>query len=432
MTEQDRELVDELEGELSVFTSFCVARQPIVDRRRRLFAYELLFRDGIERDFARVEDPDQATLSVAASGFVRALSPETLGTRAFINFGENLLLSGLPRALPSATTVVEVLEDVRPSPEVLAALDALRQDGYLVALDDYVGEGGEEFLGHVDIVKIDVLALGEAQLTKLVRALERYPVRLLAEKVEDQATFRRCRQLGFSLFQGYHFARPEVLTGRELGVTTRSRLELLERVQDPSMSIEELVTLLRQEVALNVRLLRYLASASFGFVQPIRSIRQAVVMLGERQLRHWLRMVLLVELAEERLSVELCQLCLLRARFFEQLCIKCGKSGSDAESLFTLGLLSLIDVLLQRPMAEVAPELPLPQSYRDAYCGVDNEEARWLALARALELAEFGVADELARCLGCAPEDVRDAYNIALEWSVSEAGALMDAGSQRG
>ncbi len=321
-----------------------VARQPILDREEQVFGYELLFRDGLVNAFSG--DTDEASRVTLDRSLLMGLDVLCDGRRAFVNCTRDTLIHGLVTLLPSASTAVEVLENVPPDPEVIAACCSLKEAGYLIALDDYVANDVRAPLAEIaDIIKVDLLLTTEAQREALVKHYGPWRCRMLAEKVETQTDFFRARDQGFVYFQGYFFRRPEMLNTHDMPANRLNYLRMLAEVSRPELDVAELEKVIKSETSVCYRLLRYLNSAVFGLKREIHSVRHALSMLGERQVRRWVRLVAAVGAGQEKTS-DLVLAALVRGRFGGLLQPLVEHGESD---LFLLGLLSLIDAMLEMP-----------------------------------------------------------------------------------
>jgi EAL and modified HD-GYP domain-containing signal transduction protein len=267
-----------------------------------------------------------------------------------------------------------------------------------------------------DIVFIDVLGKSEAELARLVQAARAFVTTLIAKRVEDRAILDLAKRLGLALFQGFYFQKPETITCRKLSSIQVSRLKLLRLIEEPELDMQEIGAVIQADVSLSYRLLGFLNSAFFAFPQKIRSIPQALVLLGWKQLKNWLRLIILTDLTPERTS-EIPLHSVQRARFLESVAERHRSADRDAGALFLLGLFSLLDALLEIPMPEVVDELPLAQELKAALCGEPNDYADWLALAEAFERAEWGRIEGLIARLELIPVEVAVAYSEALEWA---------------
>ncbi len=367
------------------YDHFFVARQPIFHENGTIWGYELLFRSGIEYNMAHITDQDLATFSVATSGFIRSQEDLDQSKKICINFPETLLMQGAPHGLPSTVTVIEVLEDILPSASIVEQLIQYKQEGYLIAIDDFVGRTDiKEFIDIADIVKVDVLNKSADQIAEICAVIGDSKALRLAEKVEHRELIPHLKKLGFTLFQGYYFAKPELLTGRKIGTTEISKLRTLQAIEDPSITSREIENVIAADPSITYRLLRFLNSAAFGFSMRIGSIRQAITLLGLKRLRNWLRMLVLSDLLGKK-SQELYAMALNRGKLLEELVHENQIQGDSAESMFLFGMLSLIDAMLDTPMEKLLGDLPVPDKVKQGYTQKSSQYNQYLQLATALE-----------------------------------------------
>ncbi len=332
-----------------------VARQPIFDRDEKVFGYELLFRDGMENAF-HARDADAASHSTLDSSLLMGLDVLCDGRRAFMNCTRSVLTGGLITLLPAQSTVVEILESVVIDAEVLAACHHLQEAGYLIALDDYVSDDPRQGLAEIaDIIKVDLKLTTHEQRAALMKQHSPGRCRMLAEKVEDHAEFVAARDMGFVFFQGYFLRRPEIMTARDVPGNRLNYLRMLQAVSGAELVVPEIEKLIKTEASICYRLLRYMNSAKFGFSSEIHSVRHALSILGEREVRRWVRLIATVGAGQGKTS-DLVLCALVRARFGELLSPLVNHGESD---LFLLGLLSLLDVMLEMPMSEILEKIPL-------------------------------------------------------------------------
>jgi EAL and modified HD-GYP domain-containing signal transduction protein len=373
-----------------------VARQPILDRAKRTYAYELLFRPG-ESDRYDGSDGDRASLRVLDASFLSAgIHDITGGKRAFVNFTRETLVSGYASILPRNVVVVEVLESVVPDEEVLEACRLLKDAGHTLALDDFVaGSDAERLVTLADIVKVDFVHTAAAERRRLAQRFLAQGLVLVAEKVETEAEFVEGVELGYHYFQGYFFERPVRVAATTLPAAKLTLLRLLQRVNQPSADFQEIEALIKQEVGLTYKLLAYLNSAAMGRRQRIESVGHALILLGEDGVRKWVSVVALAGLGIDR-PFELVVVSVTRARFCETAADAIGV-GARAQDAFLLGLFSLLDALLSRPMAEILSTVPLADDARAALSGEDNALRRLLELAIAYERGDWARAAGLAR-----------------------------------
>lgn len=386
------------------------ARQPIFDRNRTLWGYELLYRSGPVRT-ASVVDPVAATAHVLASAFSDTDEVDVAGgVPVFVNLPRQLIVSRGVLAFPPDRVAIEVLEDVLPDREVVEALADLKAAGYRIALDDYVADDPRRsLLPFVDIVKVDLAAVEPEALPSTVNALRPSGVALLAEKVEGPEMYATCHDLGFSMFQGFFFARPELVAGRRLD-EGRSRLtELLAQLHRPDVDIDGVADSVERHPDFSHKLLRLLNSSVYGLPRVVESIREAVVLLGIRRVTELATVLALA--ANDQKPRELLALGLTRARMCASVADRIGRA--DPDSFFTVGVLSVLDALVDRPMAELVEPLPLAEDVKIALVDRNGPKGHVLDAAIAYERAEW---DRLSG-FDLDPSALTDSYLNALAWS---------------
>lgn len=367
-----------------------VARQPIFDAKEKVWAYELLFRSSGQAKTADVAEDDLATASVIADGFALAFSGMDKSRKAFINFPQRLLLDDTVYALPKEICVVEVLETITPSPEMIASLTNIKKHGYILALDDYVGQPGyEEVLRLADIVKVDVLGMEPERLRQVSASLGKYGCRLLAEKVEDRATYELTKQLGFSLFQGFFFSRPETMTGSKVPTPVLAKMRLLRALAGDDFDVRELARIISTDPSVSYRLLNFINSAAFSLRANIQSIGQALTLLGRQQIKQWFLAVIISDFDSSAKVQEAAYSSLQRARYLESMGKLYKSAQFPSETLFLLGLFSKLDVLLAQPMDKLLQNIPLDKNVEAALLSKPSPYWSWLSLVEDIEIGNW-------------------------------------------
>jgi EAL and modified HD-GYP domain-containing signal transduction protein len=394
-----------------------VARQPIFDRRLRVWGYELLFRDvSLQRESPATGETATAKVIVDALmdlGLERIVG----GALALVNIPRLFVFDRLLLVLPPDRVALELLEDVEVDDQLLEALRSMVGDGYMLVLDDFCfDESVRPLLSLAHVVKIEVAGRPRDELEELIEELGRYPVRLLAEKVETHEEFESCRALGFRYFQGYFFATPRAVDGAALSAGLLSKLHLAMALQDRNLDFEALERAIGHDLALSFRLLHFLNSAFFSLPRRISSVRDGLVLLGEQAIRRWATVVLLAGI--EGKPAELVSLSLARARMTELLG---GSRGLGSESgCFLAGLFSVLDALTDRPLEQIVDELPLSEDVTVALLHREGPTGEVLARVLAYEQGRFEEAV-------APPFDARtlsDAYVDAVTWSRAALGEL--------
>ena len=390
-----------------------VARQPILTAEENVFGYELLFRDGIENCF-RETDQDSASRRTLDTSLQIGLETLCDGRRGFVNCTRDVLLKDYMTLLPSTLAVVEVLESVPADDLVLAALKRLKEAGYLIALDDFMPDDPRTPLTEMaDILKVDLRQMSLADAADIVTKHGPWRCRLLAEKVETREEFTAAKAAGFVYFQGFFFRHPEVLHTKEIPANRLNCLRLLKAVSEPEVNVRELEAIIKQEASVCYRLLRYLNSAAFAIQNEVHSIRHALTLLGEREVRRWVRLVATLTGCEKR-SSELLVCAMVRARFCELLSPKVPHGESD---LFLLGLLSMIDAMLEIPMVRVLETLPVDHDTKSVLLGGNGRLRPLYDLMIARESGDWTATTECAHQLGLNDSEVAEAYWLAMQWA---------------
>ncbi len=394
-----------------------VGRQPILDRNQELIGYELLFRDG-DRNAADFSDGRKATAQVIFNTFMDIGLENIVGSHpAFLNLPHSFFLEDNPLPVTREQVVMELLEDVLPEQRVLERIDHFRKAGYLIALDDFVYKPElSPLLERADFVKLDVLQHDEQALRELITRLRRYDVKLIAEKVETPEQFSLCKQLGFDCYQGFYFSRPHVIKDRPLPNNRLVLLNLLTKLQADT-DFSEIEKLILQDATLSYRLLRYINCATFALRREIDSIHQAIVLLGVNNIRNWASMLMMSRLNNEK-PKELLVSSLTRARMAELLA---GKYAlENKEQYFTVGLLSNLDALLDKPMEDLLDHIPLSTTIKMALL---DAEGRLGEILQGVVLYEHSEWERLKK-LSIDIEAYRAAYLAAIQWADENINAL--------
>lgn len=400
---------------------FWLGRQPIIDLTGNTVAYELLFRSG-GSNAARITDNRMATASVINQAFSELGIASVLGDcRGYINFDSELLMSEVVELLPPERTVVELLEDVAITPQVVERCRELRSRGFSFALDDviHLDEAHAPLLPFIDVVKIDVLDTAADRLPEVVaRARSAGRMKLLAEKVESRSQADRCRELGFELFQGYFFARPVMMKGRRADPSRRVLLRLLEQTLDENDDNAGIEQTFKEAPELSYKLMRLVNSVGIGLRSPLQSLSHALVILGRRQLQRWLQVLLFAHQSAGDFPSPLLQMAAARGKLMELLAENGSSDQRWHDRAFMTGILSLLDALLEMPMADVIEQLRLPSDVRAALLDRTGALGHSLKLVEALERTDdAAVANLLAGGDPCSTAELPQLQIAALSWS---------------
>jgi c-di-GMP-related signal transduction protein len=390
-----------------------VARQPILTKDEKVFGYELLFRDGIE-DYFCPKDVEAASKVMLDSSLIMGLDVLCNGGRAFVNCTRDMLLKDYVTILPSSHTVVEILESVEPDDLVMAACQRLKEGGYMIALDDFAMDDKREPLTNIaDIIKVDVQSTTPEERAAMIKKYGPWRCRMLAEKVETREEFLAAKKLGFAYFQGYFFRRPETVKTHAVPGNQLNYIKMLQVVSKPELEPREIENAIKGEASLCYRLLRYMNSASFGFASEIHSVRHALSMLGEREVRRWVRLVVTLAAGQNK-SSDLVLSALVRGRFCELLSPKIKHGESD---LFLLGLLSLMDSILELPMTDVLEKVPLDQETKAVLLGEESYLRPLYQLMLAQESGDWQGSAALTKSLKLTESEVAEVHWNAMQWA---------------
>ncbi|MGZ8183498.1 MAG: EAL and HDOD domain-containing protein [Methylobacter sp.] len=332
-----------------------IGRQQIFDQTLNIYAYELLFR-GDDFDLNQRDGATQATNQVITDTILELGLNSIVGPhKAFINFTTQNILDKTPLHLPKDRIVIEVLENVEIDSRVVANLKELSELGYIIALDDFVfSDEWTPLVEFADIIKLDVLEMGESKTRDLIKRLASYNVQLLAEKVETYAEYQYLLELGCNYFQGFFFNKPNIVSGKRLSVNQTAAIQLLNTVNNPDVEFEDLSKIISLDVGLSYKLLHYINSAFFALPNKVSSINHAISYLGLKEIKRWVNILTLASLSNKPEAVM--QNALIRGKMCEELA---SLSGDKSDNFFLIGILSNLDSLLDMPLEEAISQLPL-------------------------------------------------------------------------
>jgi len=396
---------------------FYAARQPILDKDKNLFAYELLFRDSIDNVFPDIDGDEATSKMIEASKFNMGISEFTGSKPAFINFTLDTLSKDYPRVLTTDEVVVEILETVKPGKQLLSICKELHEDGYTLALDDYEHQKvWAHFYPYINIIKIDWPHTSVEQIKEIKQAISAFPhIQLLAEKVETYEEYNQALELGFELFQGFFFAKPEMVKTKSLSPSQMAMAELLYETSKPELDLVSITSVFERDVSLSYKLLRYANSAIFKRRSEISTIKQALVTLGSGELKRFLGLMFATNVNPDKPS-ELINAAMTRAKFCEMVANDI-KSPVDTSIAFLTGLLSLIDAILDEELESILEKLPLAQEITEALTTRKGILAALIILVEQIEHAHWDKTSLVMGKLGLDKDRVVKDYNEAIAWA---------------
>jgi c-di-GMP-related signal transduction protein len=394
-----------------------VARQPIFDRNKAVVGYELLHRTGLTLNSYQGDDDTKASLAVIRSAFLflgERILPRP--RKAYINFTKDLLLSGIARMLPHDSTVIEVQEDIDADDELVSACMELKEEGYSIALTDFTLQSkiSKLLIDIADVVKVNVSNVDDYEIRAIVSEFGERK-KLIAKGVETESQFTSALARGFSGFQGYFFSKPIIIPGKDIPAHKLNYVRILEELNKPELDLRALETIIKRDTSLCYTLLRYINSAYFGFRDKISSVLQALVFLGDRQVRKWACLVLFTFLGVDR-PPEVVVRSLIRGRMCELLAEDFNVGGKESE-LFLMGMFSLLDVLIGRPLEDVLEGLSLGADVSAALLRGEGRYGEVYRLVLSYEVGNWERLSEILSHLSIDPEHVLETYVSAVSWA---------------
>ncbi|QHJ10760.1 Cyclic di-GMP phosphodiesterase CdgJ [Paraglaciecola mesophila] len=404
--------------------NFYAARQPILHADKSLFAYELLFRDSLENTFPNINEDEATAKMVASLQFNLGLDSLLPNTLAFINFTHNSLLDGYPLMLPKEQIVVEILETVKPGKKLLNACIELKKKGYIIALDDYIHQGvWLHFYPYIDIIKIDYQETSHQQILQIIEAIKPFPkIKLLAEKIETHQEYLQALEYGCCYFQGYFFSKPELIKNTALTPSQMSIAKLMAEMAQEEPNIRLISQAFESDVSLSFKLLRYAQSPIFKRTKQIETIKQAIVVLGQNELRRFVSLLFTAQFSEGK-PAELTVMSLSRAHYCELL-TEYSNQRDGIASAFLVGLLSLLDAMLDADIAELMEKLPISQAIKDSIVLRQGEQAQYLMLSEFFENGQWSDVNRLCENLDVNFDDAFAMFQRSQLWAKERLQAL--------
>ncbi len=393
-----------------------IARQPIFDVNQKVYAYELLYRSGTE-NISKFKSGDSATSNVVINALL-LIGPDTLteGNRAFINFTETLIKDEIPKMFSNEYLVVEILEDIVPDEHLMIRVRELKALGYTIALDDYIASYEYDELAELaDIIKVDFV---DTTLEERVTISENFRSKnkvLLAEKVETKEEFNEAKKLGFTLFQGYFFSKPSILKGKDVASLNINYLDIIQELDQPEPQYERMAEIIERDLALTFKLLRLINSAAFFTNSKVASVKQALVLLGFKEIRKWIMVVMLRDVGRSKPD-EVLKTCLVRAKMAEQVALITGMKVRKNE-MFIMGLFSMIDTLMDQDLYTIIDSLPLEDDIKAAMVGKKNKLYEMFMIVMCYEKGDWEQLLKECDALCITYSKVPDLYYGSLKWA---------------
>lgn len=403
-----------------------VARQPIFDAEKNAVAYELLFRDSEQNCFPEINEDEATSKILTGNHLSLGLEEVSCHKKAFINFHQDTLLYRFPTSLDADLVVIEVVETVKVTRELVAACKHVRDLGYKIALDDYdFSPKWDPFLPFVHYVKVDVQELTAETIADKIDTLKSHKVTLVAEKVETIEEFERYRDMGFDLFQGYFLARPEIVKNKQMGASKMSLLELVSVSSAVEFDYDKVNDVLQRDVGLSFMLLRFINNPLFNKRNKITSLRHALTYMGEIEVKKFIALLALANLSEGK-PIELMHMSLVRAKFCELMSLFL-KEKANPPTGFLTGLFSLLDSILDQSMAVLVEKVPLADNVKLALLGNENLLRDCVDIARAFETGNWPAVERFSQRHGVDKHVIHSFYNEAMKWGHAMKQSALDA-----
>ncbi|APH03854.1 EAL and HDOD domain-containing protein [Bacillus weihaiensis] len=397
-----------------------VARQPILNNNEEVIAYELLYRGSKDNVFPNI-DGDRATTEVIINSFLNiGMQDLSEGKKCFINFTGSLLKSKLPTYFNPNSIVVEILETVEIDEELIVICHELKELGYTIALDDFkVQESSRllpKLLKYIDIIKVDFLQTSYEERKKLVERYRPLQIELLAEKVETREDFIAAKQAGYTYFQGYFFSKPFIISSYDVPMYLKTYYQIFNEITKTEPDIDVIASEIERDISMSYKLLKLINSPAFRPINKIKSIKQAIVLLGLNELKKWIYVLSLKEMKteKEKNMDEVVKMSLVRAKLCEQIALALGKSHTDSAQFMLTGLFSLIDTLLHRHIQDILNDLPLSDDIQHALLGEENELNKVLNWALLIERTTWNEEE-----IPFTKEQISQIYVQAIDWASS-------------
>jgi c-di-GMP-related signal transduction protein len=394
-----------------------LARQPVLDRFNKLIGYELLFREN-EKNIYKGEDGDKATIDVIKNSFINiGIDKVTGDKKAFINFTKNILKSDIFTVLPPKSVIVEILEDIEPTEEIVELCKKLKMLGYAIALDDFVySDKYRSLIEIVDIIKVDFKITKGYERRAVINQVNSSNIKFLAEKVETIEEFNEAVSYGYVYFQGYYFSKPLMMSGKEIPGNKAIYIKILQEINSEKFTIESIENLIRRDVSLSFKLLKLINSANYCFVSEIKSIKQALALLGEKEMKKWLYLIAFKTIGKNKPEIIIIN-SLARAKFAEIIAHKIGTKVNPFNAYLT-GMLSMIDLLLDSPLEQILEEILIPTEVKDALNGINiNGYGKLLNLIKGYEKGQWGEVSKISKEINLEEKWLPKAYYEAIAYA---------------
>lgn len=389
-----------------------IGRQGIYNRNKQIIAYEILYRNSYNNTYDKAVSSNQATRKVIYNLTSAGINTITDGKTSFINFPQDIIENDIDELLLEKDIVVEVLEDVKPTDTVIEKLKLLKEHGFKIALDDVDEFSKISLLIDIsDIVKIDFKLTNKDSRHKLIKELKKYNVKYLAEKIENEDEYREALNDGYSYFQGYYFSKPSVIEQKDLQVNKRICFSIVTELIKEDFDIDFVENLIKSDASMSLKLMRFLNSGYFSFVEPIKSVRQAIMLLGKESLRKWAAVISMQSLDSNEEYYSNTMICAKLCELIDQ-----KINNIKVSKAFIVGLFSELNVIMGTSMESILSSIKVDAEIKDALLGKDNYLFDILSLAKSYRRFDIGKIEKYCRKLSIENSVLENIYLKAVKW----------------
>lgn len=392
-----------------------IARQGIYDCEEKVVAYELLYRNSTINSFNSEIEDELATYQVIENINSFGIDNLTNNKIGFVNFPEKLINKNIATLLPKDKVVIEILENVNPTEEVIKNLNNLKKQGYSLALDDVENEEDiKKFVNLVDFVKVDFLLSTKEARIKIAELCKKHNIKMLAEKIENLEALNEAKELGFRYFQGYYYSKPSIFLGKDIKIKNSSIFLILAELIKEDSNFEKIENMIKRDVALTYKFFKFINSSYFNFIEKISSIKEAIMLIGKEELMKWLSVLSVIELSSNG-NDEHTSNTVIRAKFCERIAelIEYEKK----EDAFLVGLFSNLHLMMDKDLKNLLKDLPINNNIKEALLGEESILRNILDLVLAYEKVEEDKIKKLCNIIGVDEGKLWDLYFYSLDWS---------------
>lgn len=393
-----------------------IARQPILNEKKQTIAYELLFRDSPKNLFPAIDGNTATSKLLSNSFFSMGIKEITNNKPAFINFTKELILEETPLFFPKENIIIEILENIEPEENIIQQILKFKKKGYKIALDDFIfHEKYQPLIELCNIIKFDIISTPLEEIKSIVKKIQdNHPhIVLLAEKIETPQQFQIAREMGFKLFQGYFFAKPEILSQKDISPNKASVLKLFSEINKPILNTDKLINLIKNDVSISYKLLKFLNSAYFAIPYKINTIKDAVNFLGSVEIKKFIKIIAASEIADSK-PPELLRQAIIRAKMFE-LIGEYITTDFSSDELFTIGIFSLMDAMLDIEMSNVLENINFSQRINNALTGKNELVNTIKLIIDSTEYAKWNECEKLTEKYKFLYQELDDIYVTSLK-----------------